>query len=456
MTKREKKQEALGRARQWHDNRKRGYADRASNNNAASTESREVVNLSSLSSPVRSNGGRTSREVAPARTPTPKKMSWNEKQAARGRARQWHENRRGNNNSADSSTDEEVVNLSSPSSNSPLVRTINHQHGRPSNNSASAAVGRGAQQRRSAPFGMGESQPRRESHQPRSHAATSFAAAGRVRESQREETQQWACRHCTLLNNQNRSRCDACHHANPSAQQSNHGRNAGGRVYDVDRDGNFVTESERNDQRGVQRPSNNRAFGSAARTTAGASRAYRQGIAGSGAMPSAMSGAAAGGLVASGMMSHVSRDDGWGRPSRAFNPASFGGGHNHPHSTGYRLSQLLQSMPRHSNAFRQLQGAGENVDDMSYERLLEVFGNGSENRGASSGDIASLPVSKIGDPERELPEDKRECSICLEEFCRGEERTSLPCLHGFHTACVNRWLSSNGTCPVCKTSVSGG
>ena len=87
-------------------------------------------------------------------------------------------------------------------------------------------------------------------------------------------------------------------------------------------------------------------------------------------------------------------------------------------------------------------------------QLLERFGDGSENRGASSGAISSLPVSKVGDPQSELPEDKRQCSICLEDFESGDDRTSLPCLHGFHTECVNRWLKSNGICPVCKTSVS--
>ena len=166
---------------------------------------------------------------------------------------------------------------------------------------------------------------------------------------------------------------------------------------------------------------------------------------------------------------------GWGRQRASFNPSSmFGGSHDNAH-----LSQLLASMGgggggassyRHNHhdnhrAFEQIgrmhmmhaSGAPgrENIDNMSYERLLEVFGDGSENRGASSRDIASLPVSTISDPNRDLPEDKRECSICLEEFSKGDERTCLPCLHGFHKDCVNRWLESNGICPVCKTSVSG-
>eukprot|EP00584_Thalassiosira_punctigera_P010995 CAMPEP_0172546582 /NCGR_PEP_ID=MMETSP1067-20121228/16319_1 /TAXON_ID=265564 ORGANISM="Thalassiosira punctigera, Strain Tpunct2005C2" /NCGR_SAMPLE_ID=MMETSP1067 /ASSEMBLY_ACC=CAM_ASM_000444 /LENGTH=161 /DNA_ID=CAMNT_0013333543 /DNA_START=59 /DNA_END=547 /DNA_ORIENTATION=+ len=118
------------------------------------------------------------------------------------------------------------------------------------------------------------------------------------------------------------------------------------------------------------------------------------------------------------------------------------------------LSDSFASQLAQQTAARQLQISGEDVDNMSYERLLQVFGDGSENRGASAGAISSLPVCKVGNPEVELPLDKRQCSICLEVFCGGEQRTSLPCLHGFHSGCVNRWLSSNGTCPVCKTPIN--
>jgi hypothetical protein len=61
-----------------------------------------------------------------------------------------------------------------------------------------------------------------------------------------------------------------------------------------------------------------------------------------------------------------------------------------------------------------------------------------------------LPTSKIDDPEREILENQRECSICLEEFCQGDKRTSLPCKHEFHTSCVNTWFSTETSCPVCR------
>lgn len=93
------------------------------------------------------------------------------------------------------------------------------------------------------------------------------------------------------------------------------------------------------------------------------------------------------------------------------------------------------------------------AEGASYEHLLELFGDGTENRGADASVVSALPSSTIQDVEK-LPEDARKCSICLEDFEAGDTRRMLPCLHGFHEACVDRWLSSNGTCPVCKHSVT--
>jgi hypothetical protein len=90
-------------------------------------------------------------------------------------------------------------------------------------------------------------------------------------------------------------------------------------------------------------------------------------------------------------------------------------------------------------------GAGHrNVDDMSYEQLLSAFGDGSDNLGAEERQIHQLPTRILENVEAELPEDARQCSICLEDFEKGECRKTLPCLHGFHEACADKWLRSNG------------
>lgn len=43
------------------------------------------------------------------------------------------------------------------------------------------------------------------------------------------------------------------------------------------------------------------------------------------------------------------------------------------------------------------------------------------------------------------------CSICTEDFNKGEEVRVLPCNHKFHPDCVDPWLLNvSGTCPLCR------
>ena len=78
-----------------------------------------------------------------------------------------------------------------------------------------------------------------------------------------------------------------------------------------------------------------------------------------------------------------------------------------------------------------------NPDQMSYEQLLQQFGSGTENLGATATQIHALPSSTITDVDR-LPADSRQCAICLEDFVNGEERKIMPCLHGFHESCFHQ------------------
>ena len=43
-----------------------------------------------------------------------------------------------------------------------------------------------------------------------------------------------------------------------------------------------------------------------------------------------------------------------------------------------------------------------------------------------------------------------ECPVCLEPLKANETVRALPCCHSFHIQCIDPWLSSDHTCPVCK------
>lgn len=48
--------------------------------------------------------------------------------------------------------------------------------------------------------------------------------------------------------------------------------------------------------------------------------------------------------------------------------------------------------------------------------------------------------------------DSTECSVCLSILEDGEIVRVLPnCKHNFHSECIDKWLSTHSTCPICRT-----
>lgn len=48
-----------------------------------------------------------------------------------------------------------------------------------------------------------------------------------------------------------------------------------------------------------------------------------------------------------------------------------------------------------------------------------------------------------------------ECSVCLTGFMDGEAVRQLPaCKHSFHAPCIDMWLYSHSSCPLCRASIA--
>lgn len=46
------------------------------------------------------------------------------------------------------------------------------------------------------------------------------------------------------------------------------------------------------------------------------------------------------------------------------------------------------------------------------------------------------------------------CSVCLGEYQSDEKLQRIPpCGHTFHVDCIDHWLSTNSTCPLCRVSL---
>ncbi|XP_027364716.1 E3 ubiquitin-protein ligase ATL6-like [Abrus precatorius] len=70
--------------------------------------------------------------------------------------------------------------------------------------------------------------------------------------------------------------------------------------------------------------------------------------------------------------------------------------------------------------------------------------------------LSTFPIfshSSLNHLRREL-EETLQCAICLNDFTFHDTLRLLPhCNHVFHPPCIDAWLSSHATCPVCRANL---
>ncbi|XP_020571628.1 E3 ubiquitin-protein ligase ATL76-like [Phalaenopsis equestris] len=70
--------------------------------------------------------------------------------------------------------------------------------------------------------------------------------------------------------------------------------------------------------------------------------------------------------------------------------------------------------------------------------------------------LSSIPVLCYTKNELSLTQiNYSECSVCLSGIEEGEKVRILPgCGHGFHARCIDAWLRTRLSCPVCRLAVT--
>ena len=90
--------------------------------------------------------------------------------------------------------------------------------------------------------------------------------------------------------------------------------------------------------------------------------------------------------------------------------------------------------------------------DESYEELLRLDEN-----------IVKIGVNKdllwrfptfIHDGVKSANEENNSCICCMEEYNKGDQLRRLTCFHTFHKDCIDQWLESSHTCPICKLDLN--
>ena len=101
--------------------------------------------------------------------------------------------------------------------------------------------------------------------------------------------------------------------------------------------------------------------------------------------------------------------------------------------------RLPASPPRHSPLVSALHGQLQHLFHLHDAGVEQAF-------------IDTLPVFSYGSI-RGL-KDSADCAVCLTEFAEDDRLRLLPkCKHAFHLECIDTWLLSNSTCPLCRRSL---
>lgn len=66
--------------------------------------------------------------------------------------------------------------------------------------------------------------------------------------------------------------------------------------------------------------------------------------------------------------------------------------------------------------------------------------------------LSLMPESSVININK-LPEEKRNCVICMTQFEKGEKILTIPCCHLYHSDCIKDWFKKKNTCPICKFKI---
>ncbi|XP_015184128.1 PREDICTED: RING finger protein 44 isoform X2 [Polistes dominula] len=86
----------------------------------------------------------------------------------------------------------------------------------------------------------------------------------------------------------------------------------------------------------------------------------------------------------------------------------------------------------------------------NYEALLSLAERLGEAkpRGLMRAEIEQLPSYKFNAETHQS--DQTNCVVCMCDFEALQSLRVLPCSHEFHSKCIDKWLKSNRTCPICR------
>ncbi|XP_041653314.1 E3 ubiquitin-protein ligase RLIM [Cheilinus undulatus] len=94
----------------------------------------------------------------------------------------------------------------------------------------------------------------------------------------------------------------------------------------------------------------------------------------------------------------------------------------------------------------------EEPSSLPFLRLAHFFllndDDDDQPQGLTKEQIDNLSMRNFGESDA-----LKTCSVCITEYAEGNKLRKLPCSHEYHVHCIDRWLSENSTCPICRRAV---
>nr|CAB3263149.1 uncharacterized protein LOC104265696 [Phallusia mammillata] len=122
-----------------------------------------------------------------------------------------------------------------------------------------------------------------------------------------------------------------------------------------------------------------------------------------------------------------------------------------PQLIAYQFPTLPGLMFNPLTTWRAYVSLEDDVDPSNYEALLNLADQLGEAKppGLSKGRIDQLCSYRYKPGTHKS--DQPICVVCMCEWEPKQLLRVLPCSHEFHAKCVDRWLKTNRTCPICRS-----
>uniref|UniRef100_A0A0K0FUJ8 RING-type E3 ubiquitin transferase n=1 Tax=Strongyloides venezuelensis TaxID=75913 RepID=A0A0K0FUJ8_STRVS len=82
----------------------------------------------------------------------------------------------------------------------------------------------------------------------------------------------------------------------------------------------------------------------------------------------------------------------------------------------------------------------ENIDEVAHARRNRL----------SEVEVARIPIVEVTE---EQEKNESQCTVCMDTFVKKELVYKLACKHIFHKQCLNPWVQSHRSCPVCRQEI---